>query len=348
MNTLSSLAVLVCAVVGCVSSHSALAGAADKRLDVYWNDVEGGAATLIVTPAGESILVDAGNPGGRDARRIYKTATELAGLKKIDYLVTTHFHIDHFGGAAELAKLIPIGVVYDNGEFPGGRERPSKEYLSFKADDRRVLSPGDSIALKQTQGSPSISLTCIAARQKFVAPPADAKPNPECEHVRKKLADGSDNANSIVQVLTFGGFRLYLGGDLTWNMEANLVCPVNLLGKIDVYQVTHHGLDQSNNPVVVKSIQPTVAIFSNGPNKGAEPGSFQTLKSQESIQGIYLIHKGAGARGPNIPDEFFANSRTGAEDEGNPIKVAVESDSKSYSVALPSTKHERRFQTTTK
>src|SRR5438046_7247301 len=104
-------------------SASALAGSSDKRLDIYWCDTEGGAATLIVTPAGESVLIDAGNPGGRDSQRIATVATEVAGLKRIDNLITTHFHVDHFGGAAKLSELIPIGHVYDNGEFPGGWER---------------------------------------------------------------------------------------------------------------------------------------------------------------------------------------------------------------------------------
>ena len=84
-------------------------------LDVYWVDVEGGAATLVVTPAGESLLVDTGNPGTRDAGRIHHVATKVAGLKKIDHLITTHFHGDHYGGAAMLANLMPIGVVNDNG-----------------------------------------------------------------------------------------------------------------------------------------------------------------------------------------------------------------------------------------
>src|SRR5262245_2754317 len=86
-----------------------------RGLEVYWIDVEGGAATLIVTPAGESVLVDAGNPGGRDPGRVAKTAKELAHLQRIDYLVVTHLHNDHFGGVAELASQIPIGTLYENG-----------------------------------------------------------------------------------------------------------------------------------------------------------------------------------------------------------------------------------------
>ena len=75
-----------------------------KTLDVYWVDVEGGGGTLIVTPAGESILIDTGMPGGRDPGRLHEAATKVAGVKQIDHLITTHCHIDHFGGAAELSQ----------------------------------------------------------------------------------------------------------------------------------------------------------------------------------------------------------------------------------------------------
>ena len=157
------------------------AGAADRTLDIYWNDVEGGGATLIVTPAGESILIDSGNPGGRDAGRIQKTATQVAGLKKIDHYVTTHFHRDHFGGAAELAALMPIGQVYDNGipEFNPDNANDAawptviQPYRTFKAGARRVLHAGETIALKQADGSSRLTLRCVAAKQLFAGPPAN-------------------------------------------------------------------------------------------------------------------------------------------------------------------------------
>ncbi len=117
----------------------ALASAADHRLDVYWIDSEGGGSTLIVTPTDESMLIDTGNPGERDAGRIFNVAANVAGLKKIDHLLVTHYHIDHFGGAARLATLIPIGSVYDNGMFKEGWERPSQEYLDLKCDQRIII-----------------------------------------------------------------------------------------------------------------------------------------------------------------------------------------------------------------
>src|SRR5947207_13830761 len=93
---------------------SALA-AASPNLDIYWIDAEGGASTLIVSPGGQSMLVDTANrrPDDRDAKRIFAVA-QLAGLKKIDVLVTTHYHGDHLGGAEALSHLIPIELYVDH------------------------------------------------------------------------------------------------------------------------------------------------------------------------------------------------------------------------------------------
>lgn len=320
------------------------AGEADKRLDIYWVDVEGGAATLIVTPAGESVLIDAGNPGGRDAPRVHKVAAEVAKLKKIDHLVVTHFHRDHFGGAAELAALMPIGAAYDNGEFPGGRERPDKAYLEFKADRRVVLNPGDEVPLKQADGAGKVALRCLAARKQFVAPPAGAKENLDAG--KKKPEDFSDNANSIVQLLSLGDFQFFDGGDLTWNMEARLVSPVNLPGPVDVMQINHHGLDVSNNPLLCRALAPRVVIMNNGPTKGCGPETFATLKSLDQLESIYQLHKNLRPDGDknNVADEFIANQPGTDACQGNYVKVSVDPAGKSYTVSVPSTKHEQAYQ----
>ena len=135
-------------------------GAAQSGLNIYWVDVEGGAATLIVTPAGESVLIDTGNPGQRDSGRINNLARNVAGLKKIDHLITTHFHGDHFGGAAPLSKLIPIGTVWDYGKTGLGRDKVTPAYFAFSATARKVIKPGDTLPLKQADGSAPISITC--------------------------------------------------------------------------------------------------------------------------------------------------------------------------------------------
>ena len=159
----------------------ARAGLADKTLDIYWVDVEGGAATLIVTPADESVLIDTGMPGSRDSGRIHQTATRVARLQRIDHLVTTHFHLDHFGGAAELSQLMPIRNVYDNGipdNDPDQNPDSSvflktiKPYREFKAEKRLALHAGGEIELAQPEGrqAPRLRLRCLAARQQLAKP----------------------------------------------------------------------------------------------------------------------------------------------------------------------------------
>jgi beta-lactamase superfamily II metal-dependent hydrolase len=319
----------------------ACAGAADGTLDLYFIDVEGGAATLIVTPSNESILVDTGNPGQRDAGRIFQ-ATRLAGLTQIDHLIITHYHGDHFGGAVELVKLIPFKTIYDNANENPSRDRPTPEYLAIPSDKRVMPNPGDEIALRQPADAP-LTLRFVAARKKVIDAPPDAKPNPYCKDVKGKALDLSDNANSIAFMLSLGDFKFFDAGDLSWNVEHDLACPVNRVGTCDVYQVTHHGLAASNNPALVKALMPTVAIMNNGATKGCEPEAFATLKGTESIQAILQLHKNLRPDGNvnNTADEYIANMERRCD--GNYIKLSVKPGATSYTVSIPATKVERAF-----
>ncbi|MEO6246857.1 MAG: MBL fold metallo-hydrolase [Opitutaceae bacterium] len=348
---------LLAVVLACLPLLAARADQKSGTLDVYWVDSEGGGSTLIVTPAGESVLIDTGNPGGRDAGRIVK-AVQAAGLARLDHVLITHWHIDHFGGAAEVAQQIPFGAIHQR-SIPAGdpdnraqssfpiQIKPFREIVASRA----ALEPGVMIPLKS--GKTKLELRCLAADQKFVDPTAEQKEkeNPLDDTVPPKLTDPSDNANSAVFLLSFGAFRFFDGGDLTWNIEEKLVAPHNLVGLVDVYQTNHHGLDASNNPVLVKSLQPSVVVMNNGPKKGGQPETFATVRGTKSVQAFYQLHQSHNVPAEaNSAAEFVANqgNLTGAEAAkcpANIIKMSVAADGLSYTISVPSTGHSRTFKT---
>lgn len=329
---------------------SGQAGKRDGRLDIYWIDVEGGAATLIVTPDDECVLIDTGNPGLRDSGRITQVVGKVAKLKAIDHLIVTHYHRDHYGGAEVLSTMMPIRNVYDNGIFEGMPDNPGKAYFEFPCGKRQVIHPGDEISLRTKEGGePNPQLLCLATRKSFVEPAAiGAAANDSAGQLhRPKDRDGSDNANSVVMLLTFGPFKFFDGGDITWNQEKRLVHPYNLVGEVDVYQVTHHGLDSSNNPIVLASLKPRVAIMNNGHKKGCMPEVFANLQATDSLEAIYQVHKNLRPDGQvnNVPDDFIANHHEADECKGHFIKLSVAGDGRSYTVAIPAHGIEREYQT---
>lgn len=313
---------------------------ARTTLDIYFLDMAGGGSNLIVTPLGESILIDTGSlePEHRDADRILAACRD-AGIDRIDHLITTHFHLDHFGAILEVSMRIPIKRFYDKG-LPPEHEQKTKWFQRLYPLYRRAtkgeittIKAGDDIGLRDRPDDvyPPVTLHCFAADKKIEGFSGDIDaPVPGFDIGPE---DRSDNARSIALMLRYGDFDCYLGGDITLNVEHHLVHPRNRIGKIDIYQVTHHGLDQSNNPLLLGALEPTVAIAMNGRRKGVQPRTFETLTSLPSLEALYQIHYNTqyGDSG-NTAAQFIANAKN--SDGGNYIKASVNSRSGTYRIRI--------------
>jgi beta-lactamase superfamily II metal-dependent hydrolase len=333
-------------VVACAALLPVVAVAKAKPLRLFWVDVEGGAATLVVTPAGESVLIDAGNPGGRDAPRIAKVAREAAGLRRIDHVVVTHFHRDHFGGVAELARLLPLGTLHERdltGAPEAERTQPDlPAYLDARVERRVRLEGGTTLELRQPPGTARVSLEVLGADGSF--PKRRPRPNAaHCTSSTSKGPDPTDNRNSAVLRLELGPFSFFDGGDLTWDNEARLVCPEDGTGgPVDVAQIDHHGLDTSNHPALFRTLRPAVVVVNNGPRKGNEPGTFAMLRDLPGLRAVYQLHRNLRASENNVDDARIAND--GEDCAGHFVRLEVAPDGRSYEVWVPSTGHRARYE----
>jgi competence protein ComEC len=332
-----------------ISIQSALGGTADGRLDIYFIDVEGGAATLIVTPVGESILIDSGYPdnNGRDRDRILDVVRNTANLKSINHAVVSHWHLDHYGNHAALAAEIAIDNFWDRGIPDALREDPRFEerianYRAATQNASRTLKAGDSYPLHSL--GPDLRVDIVTASREVIT--NTGPPNPHAVNHKSVEEDTSDNAASISLLLTFGEFKFLCCGDLTWNVEAELVTPNNPLGTIDLFMVTHHGLPTSNNPVLVHAIDPTVAVMCNGPTKGGHEQTIATLKGVKSLQHWYQLHRNVNlADEAQAPAEFIANSEPTVNCEGIWVKASVAPDGRNYTVQIGSEGRQRTYET---
>jgi beta-lactamase superfamily II metal-dependent hydrolase len=337
MKTLAAFLVACLFLIGVPASSQE----GSKTLRIYWVDVEGGAATLVVTPEGGSLLMDCGWPGKRDAERI-AMAAKAAGLKQIDHYLTSHYHIDHWGCVGELNELIPIAKYYHHA-FPEGAKDvdPKLKEAFLKASEGKavLVEAGSEVPLRGAQ------VKVLVANGRGPGEPADAPQIRKCEANPEhpaKPEDTSDNARSIGFLLTFGGFKFLDFGDLTWNVEHKLVCPSNLIGTVDAFQVSHHGLDQSNSPALLRAIAPTVAIMNNGAKKGGSPAAFKALKQIASLKDIYQVHRNVeSGAADNTSPELTAND--GEICQGHGIVLTVEPSGRSYTVEVPSKKTKKSY-----
>jgi beta-lactamase superfamily II metal-dependent hydrolase len=286
----------------------ALPSAQTKGLTAYVIDTEGGKSALWITPSGQTILVDAGNPGGRDTDRLME-AIKDAGVTKIDYLVSTHYHVDHIGGMQELASRIPIGTFVDHGPTVEQREQvPNFQALYKELYDKAkhlVVKPGDKLPLT------GVDWTIVSAAGEVLKKPlpGGGKPNPTCASFQPKdITTDPENGQSVGSVITFGQFRAADFGDLLWNKEHELMCPNNPIGTIDLFMVSHHGLDASNSPQLVHALAPRVAVMQNGTRKGAGAQTMPTLRTSPGLEDVWQLHWGYGAGiEQNSAGVFIAN-----------------------------------------
>ena len=211
------------------SGTAAAQGRASKTLDIYVVDVEGGNATLIVAPSGESLLIDTGNPSnGRDAERIIAAAKD-AGVTQIDHLIITHYHADHIGGLPELVPRIPIRHFIDHGpniDPMGSGAKFEAVYKEMYAKAKHtVAKPGDRIPIA------GVDVRVVTSNGETIkAPlPGAGSPNPYCATF-KPGTNNLEDPKSVGVHLTFGRFRTIHLGDLTKNKEFELMCPSNRSG----------------------------------------------------------------------------------------------------------------------
>jgi beta-lactamase superfamily II metal-dependent hydrolase len=300
-----------------------------KPLQIYFIDVEGGQATLFVTPDGQSLLIDTGWPGyeGRDAARIVAAARK-AGISKIDYVLITHFHMDHVGGAPQLAARIPIGTFIDHGE---NRESTDKDTVEVWQAYQKLLStgkyqhltakPGDSLPIR------GIQATIVSADGAVIDKPlaGAGEPNPACGNAEKYPADQTENLRSVGTQITFGKLRILDLGDLTRDKEMELMCPINKLGKIDIYIVSHHGWRDSGSPALVNGIDARVAIMDNGAKKGGTPSVWDIIEKSPHLEDLWQLHfSDEGGPTHNVSSDFIANPE--GRDAANYLQLNAFSD----------------------
>jgi beta-lactamase superfamily II metal-dependent hydrolase len=323
---------------GAQSGRSANGGG---ELRVYFVDVEGGQSTLFVAPTGESLLVDTGSPdprnpaAPRDATRI-AAVCKLAGVTKIDTLVVTHYHSDHVGGLPQLVGMVPVGRFIDHGvnretaDVQGGTSTIAgyEAYQKVLAEghaEHLTVKPGDVLPVK------AMRVEVVSGDGEVIAQPlktplaVTGEQNPYCAASPLKDAENTENDRSLGLVITFGKTRILDLGDLTWNKERGLMCPVDKLGKVDVYIVSHHGLVNSGSPALVDAIAPRVAIEDNGPRKGGAPATFDTIEGPSRLKDLWQLHTAEGSDAKhNVAESRIAN--LAGPDAGNTLKLTARMD----------------------
>lgn len=290
-----------------------------RSLEIFFIDTEGGQATLIVSPSGQSLLIDAGYTdfSGRDADRILDAAKQ-AHVKHLDYVLITHHHSDHEGGVPNLLERFTVGTFYDPGpsvETAKDQQRTYKAYeAAMKTQHREIVKPGDKIPIK------GLDVTVVVAAGAHID--ASGDPNPFCAGLKPASDEIAENARSAGVVVEYGKFRFADFGDLTPNKEMALLCPQNRVGKIDLFLTDHHGGETSK---AIYGMAPRVIIMNNGARKGGDPAGWKTVSASPGLEDLWQLHFAvAGGSEANVPDPRIANLEEHCQ--GLPLKVTVESN----------------------
>jgi beta-lactamase superfamily II metal-dependent hydrolase len=327
MRGMKTLPILFVALLGLGQMRSA------DTLRIYVVDVEGGGATLVISPSGRSMLVDAGSPGPaaeRDSKRIAE-AMRAAGLTKIDYLFTTHYDGDHVGGAPAANAVAHFDRFFDHGEMDPkweqnrGVEERYKAYTDIAAGRRTIVKPGDTIPFEGAR------IDVVSAAGAVITRPINGggAPNPFCANAESKDPNTTENSQTAGVLVSLGGFTFLDVGDLTWDKEMNLACPTNKLGRVSLLLATHHGFfnDQSGAPALLWAIQPQVVIANNGPRKGLAAPAFDRIQKINGLEGLWQSHLAlATDAAHNTGDTMIANTEPSTDCKGHWIRVDARSN----------------------
>jgi beta-lactamase superfamily II metal-dependent hydrolase len=253
-------------------------------------------------------------------------------VTKIDNLLVTHYHSDHVGGLPQLVGMIPVGRFIDHGvnretaDVQGGKSTIAgydayQKVLAESHAEHLVAKPGDVLPVK------AMKVEVVSGDGEVIAKPlaAGGEQNAACAASPLKDVENTENDRSLGLVITFGKTRILDLGDLTWAKERGLMCPVNKIGKFDVYIVSHHGLINSGSPALVDAIAPRVAIMDNGPRKGGAPSSYDTIEGTSRLKDLWQLHTAEGSDAKhNVADSHIANLP--GPDAGNYLKLTVRMD----------------------